>query len=226
MTTLYRLDLHVHSQYSPDSSLDLGRIMDYLGTAGLQGFALTDHNTVAGHGTLRTLQERYPRCWFIPGVEVSAREGHVLVYGVSEAPRRNLSVEEVAEWAEARGGVTALAHPFRWMHGAGRRVAERARVRCVEGRNGRSSAVANGRAELIAARRGLGTVGGSDAHEPTSVGRSFTEFSSEVDSVDGILDALRRGACAGGGRSLAPWGRVLLALRTSALRAGRGFRPV
>jgi predicted metal-dependent phosphoesterase TrpH len=226
MTSGFRLDLHVHSRYSPDSTLDLRNIMEHLGTAGLQGFALTDHNSVEGHGLLRSLQERYPRYWFVPGVEVSAREGHVLVYGVSEAPRRNLTVAELTEWAEARGGVSVLAHPFRWIHGAGRAVAERAPVRGLEGRNGRSSEVANEKAELCAARRGLGTIGGSDAHEDASLGRAFTEFPTEIDSMDDLLEAIRGGKASPGGRSLAPVGRVWLALRTSALRAGRGFRPV
>jgi predicted metal-dependent phosphoesterase TrpH len=226
MTDELRIDLHVHSRASPDSTLDLGTVMEHLGAAGLHGMALTDHNTVAGHGTLRRLQERYPRYLFVPGVEVSAREGHVLVYGVDTVPPRHIPVEELVEWAAARNAVCVLAHPFRWVHGVGRRVAASAPVQGLEARNGRNSAVTNGRAELLAARRGLATTGGSDAHEARSLGRAFTSFPFDEPSVDELLERLRQGRCDPGGHSLSVGGRLALSLRNGLLRAGRGFRSV
>ena len=226
MSDALRIDLHVHSGYSPDSKLNLEEIVGRLAYAGLRGFAITDHNSVAAHRELDDLRRRYPGYVIVPGVEVSTREGHLLIYGVAEAPPPGRPIAETLEWARARAGVSVLAHPFRVTHGVGRAVALSANVAALESVNGHSSMIANAKAELIAAQRHLGSTGGSDVHELSDLGRAFTEFSSELDSVEGVLDALRRGQTTGRGNSLRWPGRLRWAVRNAALRIGRGFRPV
>lgn len=221
-----RLDLHVHSVFSPDSHLTVEEAIEQLGPAGLHGFALTDHNSTKGHAALRELAAKYPRYWLIPGVESTAREGHVLLYGVTEAPPRDLPLAELIEWASPRNAVVVLAHPLRWVHGVGRRIAERAKVHGLEGRNGRNGEVANLRTELLAAKRGLSATGGSDAHEPASLGRAFTELPSEVGSVEEILELLRTGRATVGGRSMPVGARFTTTFRNGLFRIGRGFRAV
>ncbi len=226
MTEGVRIDLHVHSRHSPDSPLDLESIANRLAFAGLRGFALTDHNSVAGHVELGQLRSRFPGALFVPGVEVSTREGHLLAYGVAEAPPRHRPVVETVQWVERHGGVSVLAHPFRLAHGAGRRVAETAPVAGIEARNGHNSEISNAKAELVAARRGLSATGGSDAHDLLSIGRAHAVFPERTETIDDVLDALRHGRVAPGGRS-SPWPRRLRrGLRTSLLRVARGLRPV
>jgi predicted metal-dependent phosphoesterase TrpH len=221
-----RLDLHVHGQWSPDSRLRLEAAVDRLGFAGLSGFALTDHNTLAGHAQLRELAARYPMYRFLPCVEVSTLEGHLLVYGVDELPPLHVSLAETVDWVRARGALSVLAHPFRWAHGAGRTAADTARIDGIEAVNGHNGAVANARAELVAARRAVAATGGSDAHDGAGIGRAFTEFPSDVQSLEEVLKAMRTGRTVAGGRSLAFGERLRLSLRTGALRAARGFRPI
>jgi predicted metal-dependent phosphoesterase TrpH len=221
-----RVDLHVHAEWSPDSRLTLESIVGRLSYVGLRGFALTDHNTVAGHGALAAMRDRHPEYLYLPGVEVSTREGHLLGYGVTEAPPPHRPVAETIEWIEARGGVAVLAHPFRWTHGVGRRVATHARVRALEGRNGHNSEIANARAELIVAQRQIGSTGGSDAHDLTDLGRAFTEWTDPADTVEGLLESLRRGHTRADGQSLALPGRVRWSTRTMLRFVGRGFRPL
>src|SRR5579863_6837482 len=221
-----RLDLHVHSHWSPDSGLTLDQAVDRLGFAGLSGFALTDHNTIAGHRELRTLAERYPMYRFLPGVEVSTREGHLLVYGVEELPPIHAPLSDTLDWVRGRGAVAVLAHPYRWAHGVGGKLAERARVDGIESVNGHNGSVANARAELVAARRSLAATGGSDSHDAAGIGRAYTEFPSEVREVEEMLTALRGAHTTAGGRSLALSERLHLSLRTGVLRAARGFRPI
>ncbi len=226
MSSGLRLDLHVHSRYSPDSRLTIAQIVDQLGPAGLQGFALTDHNSVAGHAELAKLALQYPRYRLIPGVEVSTRDGHLLGYGIREAPPPYRPVEETVAWITAQGGVAVPAHPCRWSHGIGRRTAERIVVPALETTNGHNPEIANARAELIAARRMLGSTGGSDVHELRDLGRAYTEFPEVVDTVPELLEALRSGRSRGAGASLRMAARLRLALRTTVLRATRGFRPI
>ncbi|HTT14649.1 MAG TPA: CehA/McbA family metallohydrolase [Thermoplasmata archaeon] len=221
-----RLDLHVHSTWSPDSRLDLESIVGRLSYMGLRGFALTDHNTVAGHRALAALRARHPEYLFVPGVEVSTVEGHLLAYGLSEAPPPHRPITETIEWIDGRGGVAVVAHPFRWTHGVGRRVATGAAVPALETRNGHNSELANAKADLLAAQRGLGSTGGSDAHELRDLGRTFTEWPDRIESVDDLLEGLRHGRTAAAGPSLPIGGRVRLSARNALLFVGRGFRSV
>jgi predicted metal-dependent phosphoesterase TrpH len=226
MTSEIRLDLHIHSRRSPDSALSLEQIIARLGVVGLHGFALTDHNTIDGHRDLAALAREYPSYRFIPGVEVSTREGHLLLYGVSELPPLRRPLDETLDWARSHGAVASIAHPFRWTHGVGRGIATRARSDAIEAMNGHNSEIANARAALLAARRHLGETGGSDAHTVPHVGRAFTEFREDHRSLDDLLDEIRRGRTRALGRSLGFGGRFRVTLRTSLLRIGRGFRPV
>ena len=226
MTDAVRIDLHVHSRASPDSRVPLTEFVARLPHAGLKGFALTDHNSVGGHAELAALRDRYPGHLFLPGVEVSTHSGHVLAYGVREAPPAHRSVAETVEWIRSHGGEAVLAHPFRRSHGVGRRIAESAAVPAIETRNGHNSEIANLRAEAIAAHRALGMTGGSDAHAVLEIGRAFTEFDPSVATVDDLLEAIRRGRVAAVGTSLAWGARLRLGLRTGLLLASRGFRPI
>ncbi|MGI0071683.1 MAG: PHP domain-containing protein [Thermoplasmata archaeon] len=221
-----RFDLHVHSVYSPDSRLALEAIVERLSYAGLKGFALTDHNSVRGHPALAELQSKHPEYLFLPGVEVSTAEGHLLAYGLSEAPPPRRPVAETLEWVAAHGGAAAFAHPFRWSHGVGRKVVESVPAPAVEIRNGHNSEIANLRAEDVAARRNIGTTGGSDAHHLSDLGRAYTVFDPAVATVGDLLDGLRTRATSAEGRSMPLGGRVRLALRTGILLARRGFRPI
>ena len=226
MTATVRLDLHIHSRHSVDSRLSFEQIIERITYQGLQGFALTDHNTTEGLAELGRLRTAYPRFWFIPGVEVSTREGHLLAYGVTESPPPGRPLAETLERVAALGGVAVLAHPFRWVHGVGRRLAAESRVDGLEGRNGKNSELANSRADLLAVRRSIASTGGSDAHEPDRVGRTFTEFPGEVASVDDLLEQIRKGKTTAAGESLSFAGRVRSSVRDGLLSAVRGFRPV
>ncbi|HEV8049802.1 MAG TPA: CehA/McbA family metallohydrolase [Thermoplasmata archaeon] len=226
MTGGLRLDLHLHSTYSPDSRLPLPTAVEQLGAQGLHGFALTDHNTVAGHAALQALSERYPQYRFIPGIEVSTKEGHLLALGLAEVPPLHRPVAETVEWVEAHGGVAVPAHPARHAHGIGRRLAERLRVPALETLNGHNSQVANARATLIAAQRSLGETGGSDAHDARGVGRGYTVFPDGVDRVADLLEELRQRRTRAEGVSLRYGEMARLAVRTVAQRAFRGFRSI
>lgn len=226
MSDDFRVDLHVHSKYSPDSHSELEAIAAAVAESGLRGFALTDHNTVRGHAALSELSARYHGFLFIPGVEVSTRDGHLLALGVREAPPRGRALAETVDWVGAHGGVAVLPHPFRRTHGVGRALAASAKVSAIEGRNGHNSELANAHAELVAAQRGIGATGGSDAHRPEEVGRCVTAFPDPVESVEDLLELLHHGQCQAEGRSLAAMGRLRVSLTSGLLRLRRGLRPI
>jgi predicted metal-dependent phosphoesterase TrpH len=221
-----RVDLHLHSSFSPDSRLSLDSAVERLGPQGLDGFALTDHNTVAGHSALRGLAVRFPQYRFIPGIEVSTRDGHLLALGIGELPPLRRPVAETVKWVEAHGGVAIPAHPTRRSHGIGTRLASTLKVPALETMNGHNSELANARAAVIAARRTLGETGGSDAHDGPGVGRAYTVFPEGVEAVDDLLEELRRRHTLSAGRSLKFGEMARVGAATVARRIRRGFRPI
>jgi predicted metal-dependent phosphoesterase TrpH len=222
----WRIDLHVHGERSPDSNATFEGYAQRLTRARLGGFALTDHNAAPSAGQLAALRAQFPDAVFVPGAEVSAREGHVLVYGIDAAPPRNMPLVELVEWAHDRNAVVALAHPLRLVHGVGRRVAEGASVDAWEGRNGRTGPRANRWTEQEGRRRGVAVLGGSDAHDLEDLGRTYTELAETMSGVEAVLEAIRRRQTAPAGRDLSVRHRASLAWRNLRKRARRGFRAV
>jgi len=226
MSAGVRLDLHVHSSWSPDGRDDLEHLVAQATAVGLDGLALTDHNTVRGHAALEELRQRHRNLRLLPGVEVSTRDGHLLAYGVRELPPRGLSVEATAEWVVAHGGVPVLAHPFRWVHGVGAERGRSVPVPALEAVNGHTGIRANERAQRLAQGRRLGTTGGSDAHSGGDVGRAWTIFPEGAETPDDLLQAIGRGGTVGQGRGAPPLAQVQLSLRSLLLRTRRGFRAI
>jgi len=226
MTGGLRLDLHVHSRHSPDGHAEVDRFVAALADRKLDGLALTDHNTLGGHARLAELAREHPRVHLLPGVEVSTLEGHLLAYGLVELPPRGRPLAETVEWVEAHGGVPVLAHPFRLVHGVGGAIARAARIPAAETMNGHNGPRANARAAAVVSARRLGSTGGSDAHDPQELGRTWTVFPEGAARVDDLLEALRHGLTTAAGRSADPVLRFRVALRSFGLRFRRGLRPV
>jgi predicted metal-dependent phosphoesterase TrpH len=226
MTAGPRLDLHVHSRFSADGRVSVEELVGRLAQLGLGGLALTDHNSTAGLARLAELRRERPGLVLVPGLEVSTPEGHLLVYGVEEGPPTPRSIDATIDWCVAQGGVAVPAHPFRRVHGVGAAVAGRLNVPAVETVNGHNGPRANRRAQALAAQRALGTTGGSDGHAVDEVGRAWTRFPEGVTTLEGALDALRRGKVVAEGRSAGPLSRLRLGVRSFGLRLGRGMRQI
>ena len=83
MSIPHKIDLHMHSSVS-DGSDSPAQLLDRVKEAGLQLFALTDHDAIKGCVTMRELlREGDPA--FLPGAEFSCRDEkgkyHILGYG-------------------------------------------------------------------------------------------------------------------------------------------------
>src|SRR4051812_29255222 len=83
-------DHHLHtSRHSPDSAIDPDELLARARAAGLDGVVITDHDFQWPADELAALAARADDLRVFSGAEVSAREGHFLVYGLpdlAEAP--------------------------------------------------------------------------------------------------------------------------------------------
>ena len=221
-----RMDLHVHTVASRDSVLELSEAIARAIERGLDGIAVTDHNAVSPPETLREAARQAPGFLLVSGVEVSTREGHLLAYGVTEPPPPGRSWVETVDSILQQGGVPVVAHPFRYVHGAGDRGTRCRGIVALETNNGRNGRGSNRRAERARERSHLGGTGGSDAHSPAEVGQAFTLLWPESPGLEGVFDALRRGACRGQGDGQGWSGRVRVSLQNAVKRLRRGLTPV
>ena len=100
-----KLDLHIHSEHSPDGRMALDEIVACARARGLQGVAVCDHD--------RALAETWdaPDFLLIPGIELSTDRGHLLGLFVTEqieARELGAAIDAV----HACGGLAVMAHPF------------------------------------------------------------------------------------------------------------------
>ena len=184
-----KFDLHIHSTYS-DGHADVKDIIKAAKRRGLDGIALTDHDTMRGIPAARKyIRDRRLDLILIPGIEVTTSEGHLLVLGVDEAPEKKLSPEETIEMAHDLGGIADVPHPYHPFRHAIGRIPNADAVEVYNSKH--LFGLANGRAKLEAKRRGMSMVAGSDSHFADTVGLGVTEIDAE--DVDGVLEAIRAG---------------------------------
>jgi predicted metal-dependent phosphoesterase TrpH len=184
-----KFDLHIHSNYS-DGRADVKDIIEAAKRRGLDGIALTDHDTMRGIPVAKKyIDEQEIDLMLIPGVEVTTSEGHLLVLGTDKPPERKMSPEETIEVAHELGGIADVPHPYHPFRHAIGRIPDADAVEVYNSKH--LFGLANGRAKLEARRRGMTMVAGSDSHFAETVGLGVTEI--EAEDVDGVLEAIRHG---------------------------------
>jgi len=192
-------DLHVHTNFSKDGESSVEEILKRAEEVGLDAIAITDHDSFDGVKKALTCNTTV---LIIPGIEVSTKQGHLLVLGVTDLIPAGLDVIVTVEIARRMGALAILPHPYHvWRHGVARRKkAGMDIVDAVEVFNSRYIVgSANTKAARIAKRMGKPCVGGSDAHNARFVGFGRTFVDAEK-NVPAILDAIRAGKVSCGGK--------------------------
>ena len=191
-----RIDMHVHTVYSGDSCSSAQDILDACKRVGMDGVVVLDHNSTRGGKEALAIKSGL---LVIPGIEVSSAEGHILAFNVSEEIPRDLTVADTIDRIHAQGGVAVAAHPYRVWSGLGESNVIGQRFDAIECQNGRSTRGGNRRAVKLAEKMARPRTGGSDSHEPETVGKSYTVFPDSCTDVDSVMKALISGKATTGG---------------------------
>jgi predicted metal-dependent phosphoesterase TrpH/glycosyltransferase involved in cell wall biosynthesis len=108
------VDLHMHTDHSPDCATSVDTLLDAAKRAGLGAIAITDHNEVSGALEAR---ERANGIKVIVGEEVkTADQGEVIGLFIEEKIPRGMTLEETIAEIRRQGGLVYVPHPFDRMH--------------------------------------------------------------------------------------------------------------
>jgi len=194
-------DLHLHTSWSHDCSIEVDDLLDHAEAEGLGAIAVTDHN-VFGGALAAAERARGRRIVVIPGEEVkTAGQGEVIGLFLREEIPRGLSFAETVAAIRAQGGLVYVPHPFDRMHAipdAATLHRHLAEIDILEVYNARLLFEAYNEEALRFARKyNLTAAAGSDAHVLPGIGTGavrMRRFSGPEDFLVSLRSAeiLRR----------------------------------
>jgi predicted metal-dependent phosphoesterase TrpH len=193
-----RVDMHTHTEYSPDSRTPVGVQAAAIKAAGLHVVCATDHNTIEGALRLREIADGFR---VIIGEEVSTRDGDMIGLFLEKVVPRGQPAEETIARIHDQGGLVSVPHPFsrnRLFH-LRRDALERVwkDIDCIEVFNAREAFTRdNVRAAAFAKEKGIPGAVGSDAHRASEIGGAWVEVEDFVGRED-FIGALREGSVIG-----------------------------
>lgn len=109
-------DLHMHTRWSHDCSIEPQALIDHAEAEGLGAIAVTDHNVFGG--ALETLElARQRTLTVIPGEEVKTdNQGEVIGLFLREEIPRGMTFTDTIAAIREQEGIVYLPHPFDRMH--------------------------------------------------------------------------------------------------------------
>ncbi|NOR85932.1 PHP domain-containing protein [archaeon] len=187
-----KLDLHVHSHYSKDGFETIQNIILEAKRKGLDGIALTDHNTV--DGLLDAKKEGAKQnIIVISGCEIKSKSGDILAYGVTDVIKKGMSVKETINEIHKQDGIAVAAHPYPEIsHRTKMYQFLKVGFDAIETTNARSLLM-NKKAEKMAKKLNISQTGGSDAHSLREIGNAYTEIDANEKTEKSIINAIKLG---------------------------------
>src|SRR3954468_18515251 len=111
---LIDVDLHMHTDHSPDCATPVDVLLETAKARGLGAIAVTDHNVISGAHEAR---DRADGIKIIVAEEVkTADQGEVIGLFIDEHIPRGMTLEETIAEIHRQGGLVYVPHPFDRMH--------------------------------------------------------------------------------------------------------------
>ena len=177
-----KIDLHCHTIFS-DGIDTPERMVARAKAVGLDGIAITDHDTIAGWKRAIDAGKRLG-CVVIPGKEMKIRNGktvvgELLALFINEDIKINqvVALEEIIDKIREQDGVAAVPHPFDWFRKSSLiDIIEHddIKIDAIESINGRNRGVSNAKGIEYAQKNKIPQIAGSDAHCMEEVGMAYT----------------------------------------------------
>jgi predicted metal-dependent phosphoesterase TrpH len=114
---LIEVDLHMHTDHSPDCATPVEVLLETARDRGLGAIAITDHNEVSGALEARKIAEQMGDIKVIVAEEVkTAEQGEVIGLFLEEKVPRGMTMAETIAAIREQGGLVYVPHPFDRFH--------------------------------------------------------------------------------------------------------------
>ncbi len=203
MARMKRYDLHIHTKYSECSLNKPEKLLETAKKRGLDGIAITDHNTIKGALKVKKLNKDR-NFEVIVGEEIKTEAGEILAYYLKKEIEPGRFKDVILEIKKQKA-ICAIAHPF--AHFRKKLKMDLAQIKAnldaVEVFNARALLKReNRKARKLAEKLNLAMIAGSDAHFCHEIGRAYTLFNGT------LRNAIKKKKTTAKGRK--PWtGRIL-----------------
>jgi predicted metal-dependent phosphoesterase TrpH len=190
---LLKADLHIHSNYSFDSSNTLEHIIERCRQVGINCIAIADHGTAEGALKMQKIAP-FP---VIVAEEILTPSGEIMGMFLKETVPTNIPLSEAITRVREQGGVVNIPHPFDTFTrvGLGSKAMEEIinNIDIIEVMNARSPITARSSQSLgFAKKYGKAGSAGSDAHTIMEIGNAYMEM-PEFNGKEEFLKSLRQG---------------------------------
>ncbi len=192
---LIEVDLHMHTDHSPDCATPVEVLLETARDRGLGAIAITDHNVVTGALAAREVAEQMGGIKVIVAEEVkTAEQGEVIGLFIEEKIDRGMTMAETIAEIRRQGGLVYVPHPFDRLHSVPdyehllNMVEE---IDILEVFNPRATLAAfNEEAERFAAKYRIVPGAGSDSHVAQGLGSVRIRI-NDFDGPEEFLEAMR-----------------------------------
>jgi predicted metal-dependent phosphoesterase TrpH len=196
-----KIDLHVHTEFSPGCSASVEKIIRQAEAASLDAVAFTDYGSLAAYDIARSMTTRIV---VIPAMEIRAAEGiHIIGLFLRDIIPTG-SILDVVEAIHNQGGLAMVPHPYRFASGllykfdkkklpGGNKVGEiLRRIDLIEVFNGRCpQANIVDTAKFLDCYGNIPCVAGSDAYVVEDVGKAYLDLAEVKENTrEGLKEAL------------------------------------
>jgi len=187
-----RIDMHIHTRFSPCSKIRVRQIPRKIQETCIDGVCITDHNTTASRSLLKDISH-VSGLSIIVGLEYAAAQGDFLIFGPVEYIPESMDAKTLVKWVKKEGGVAIPAHPFRRSRPADPRILPFFDI--IEVLNGRNQTYENDLCMQWIETNGNNKkcIGGSDAHTLDEIGRIVTVFDKDIYTSEDLIRELREG---------------------------------
>jgi|TARA_Y100000310_G_scaffold345041_1_gene461345 predicted metal-dependent phosphoesterase TrpH len=178
-----RYDLHNHTHYSPCSNLDPKILLNINKQKGMNGIAVTDHNTIKGGIAVKKLNKD-KNFEVIVGCEITTNYGDVLCYYLDK-DIKSREFFSVIDEVKKQNGLIVIPHPFRTSLNPKHTFScsfekIKNKIDGMECFNARNLPGDNEKAQKVSKKLKIAGTGGSDAHFRFEVSRAHTIFEGDL----------------------------------------------
>lgn len=190
-----KIDMHCHSYYSRDGISSPESLVFQAKKKGLDGIALTDHNTTKGWQRAQKMANELG-IFLIQGEEIKIKEnnktiGEILAYFITkEINPQGKTIEEIIKEIKEQNGIAIIAHPYHWKKPFKKLEAYKNLADGVEVFNSRSQSRKGNKMSLdFAKKNNLSMIAGSDSHTTFEIGRAYIEVNAT--NIEEVKDLIK-----------------------------------